>query len=264
MKANYHTHTWRCMHAEGTEREYVENAIEGGLKILGFADHTPYPYPESYVSGMRMRVEQLEEYVDTILALKKEYQKDIEIHLGLEVEYYTDYFAKLQQLVAQYPIEYFLLAQHSIGCEIGGDWSGKPTSDPKTLQAYCQQTGEAMETGYFTYFAHPDLIRFTGDDEIYAEEMRKLCKRAKRCEMPLEINFLGLYEGRHYPDDRFWKIAGEEGCEVIFGVDAHNPEALNRPQVCKAAEELVKKYGLLLRETVDFRCPVPTSESADS
>ena len=52
MIANYHTHTWRCMHAEGTEREYVERAIEGGLKILGFSDHTPMPYANGYVSNV--------------------------------------------------------------------------------------------------------------------------------------------------------------------------------------------------------------------
>ena len=38
MIANYHTHTWRCLHAAGTEREYVENAIKGGYKILGFSE----------------------------------------------------------------------------------------------------------------------------------------------------------------------------------------------------------------------------------
>ena len=26
--ANYHTHTFRCHHANGTEREYIEQAIE--------------------------------------------------------------------------------------------------------------------------------------------------------------------------------------------------------------------------------------------
>ena len=31
MIANYHTHTWRCRHADGTEREYVETAIEAGI-----------------------------------------------------------------------------------------------------------------------------------------------------------------------------------------------------------------------------------------
>lgn len=53
MIANYHTHTWRCRHADGTEREYVERAIEGGLKILGFSDHSPYPFPDGYDSGKR-------------------------------------------------------------------------------------------------------------------------------------------------------------------------------------------------------------------
>jgi histidinol-phosphatase (PHP family) len=45
MKINYHTHTTRCHHAAGTEREYVEAAIANGIKVLGFADHTPYPFP---------------------------------------------------------------------------------------------------------------------------------------------------------------------------------------------------------------------------
>lgn len=71
MIANYHTHTWRCRHADGTEREYVERTIEGGLKILGFSDHSPYPFPDGYDSGMRMRLDQVEGYVDTVLALKK-------------------------------------------------------------------------------------------------------------------------------------------------------------------------------------------------
>lgn len=256
MKANYHTHTWRCNHASGTEREYVERAIESGIKLLGFSDHTPYPFPEGYISRIRMGVEQLDDYVKTVLDLKKEYEKEIEIHLGLEVEYYPDHFAKLQRLAADYPVEYFLLAQHFVGDEIGGFYSGKATDDPHILKAYCAQTAEAMETGYFTYFAHPDLIHFTGDGGIYEEEMRKLCKRAKACGMPLEINFLGLYEGRNYPDGRFWKIAGEEGCEVIFGIDAHTPEAFGRVQTLKAAEEMVKKYGLRLKETVAFRQPV--------
>ena len=39
--ANYHTHTIRCKHAVGTEREYIEAAISERFKILGFSDHTP-------------------------------------------------------------------------------------------------------------------------------------------------------------------------------------------------------------------------------
>ena len=64
MRANYHTHTPRCRHASGTERDYVENALKGGLETLGFSDHTPYDFsPSGYRSGIRMDVEELGGYV---------------------------------------------------------------------------------------------------------------------------------------------------------------------------------------------------------
>ena len=66
MIANYHTHTTRCHHAEGEDRQYVETAIERGLKILGFSDHTPYYYDGDYVSGVRMLPEEVEGYVESI------------------------------------------------------------------------------------------------------------------------------------------------------------------------------------------------------
>ena len=41
MIANYHTHTPRCNHAWGTEAEYVEKALEAGLKLLGIDPDAP-------------------------------------------------------------------------------------------------------------------------------------------------------------------------------------------------------------------------------
>ena len=66
MIANYHTHTWRCNHAEDTEREYVEAAVARGIKTLGFADHAPYFFDGDYYSGFRMKREQYRDYADTI------------------------------------------------------------------------------------------------------------------------------------------------------------------------------------------------------
>ncbi len=42
-KTNYHTHTKRCMHAEGTEADYVKAALNACLDVLGFSDHGPFP-----------------------------------------------------------------------------------------------------------------------------------------------------------------------------------------------------------------------------
>lgn len=45
MFANYHTHTSRCQHATGEEKAYVEQAIQNGMKILGFSDHCRGSFP---------------------------------------------------------------------------------------------------------------------------------------------------------------------------------------------------------------------------
>ena len=54
MQANYHTHTVRCNHAEGTEREYIEQAIARKVRTLGFSDHSPQVFDGGYVSGFRI------------------------------------------------------------------------------------------------------------------------------------------------------------------------------------------------------------------
>ena len=43
MRTNFHTHTYRCKHAGGTEQDYVLAAINQEVSILGFSDHAPYP-----------------------------------------------------------------------------------------------------------------------------------------------------------------------------------------------------------------------------
>ena len=250
MIANYHTHTPRCNHAVGAESEYVQAAIDGGLQILGFSDHTPYWFPDDYRSGIRMTLEQLPEYRDVVLALRKKYAGKIEIPLGVELEYYPDCLPQLLPVLRDHGIEYLLLGQHFLGNEMGQPYSGRATEDVSVLEGYCRQSMDAMQTGLFTYFAHPDLIHFVGDDKIYRSHMRRLCREARSCNLPLEINMLGIWSGRHYPDTRFWELAAEEGCSVVLGCDAHAPEHLNRPDAEERALEIVENFGLSLLESV--------------
>ena len=65
-------------------------------------------------------------------------------------------------------------------------------------------------------------------------------------------HMLGLYEGRHYPNDAFWRIAGETGNRVILGCDAHVPQGLNIPETETEARELASHYGLILQDTIDL------------
>ncbi len=257
MKINYHTHTTRCNHARDTEREYVESAIANGFKVLGFSEHTPYPFDgDNYQTGMRMRMDELASYVNTVLSLKKEYEKDIEIHLGLEVEYFPRFFDDFIKAVSQYPIEYFLLAQHFLGNgEKGRPSCYDPATDLEALKEYCSLLTQGMNTGRFTYLAHPDLIRYTGDEALYGQYMRELCRAANANQVPVEINLLGIRENRLYPRDAFWKIAAEENCQVFWGVDAHSADTFAHKDSMDRAMELVRKYNLNLLDDVTLKSP---------
>ena len=250
MIANYHTHTYRCGHAFGTEKEYVQAAIDAGWQILGFSDHTPQFFPGDHYSKMRMRPHLLPEYIDTVMGLKAQFADQIQIHLGLEVEYYPAIFPKLVEVLRDTPMEYMLLGQHWNGNEEGSPYNGRPTEDVAQLIEHCDQVIEAIETGLFTYIAHPDILNFTGSDQAYAQHMRRLCKAAKSCNLPLEINFVGLREDRHYPRRHFWELAAEEGCTVILGGDSHRPEQIPSLEVEAKGLKLVKDLGLTLVDTV--------------
>lgn len=245
MIANYHTHTWRCNHAFGVEKQYIENAIAGGLQILGFSDHTPYYFPNGYIARDKMLPSQLEDYVDTVLRLRDEYRDDIEIHLGLEAEYYPEIWEGLLELIEPYPIEYLLLGQHYIHNEYEGDsYNGKPGHGEEDLLLYCRQCIEAVKTGKFLYFAHPDLLNYCGDPALYVEEMTKMCRFCREYGIPLEFNLLGVRQTRNYPSEIFWKIAAQEGNTVIYGSDAHRPQHVISPDVVRKADRLLALYGI--------------------
>ena len=250
MLENYHTHTARCRHATGTEEEYIQHAIDNGLKVLGFSDHTPVPFPGSYYSTMRMFPDQIGDYAQTILRLKEKYDGRLEIRLGLEVEYYPDRMADLLKLIKPHGIEYMILAQHWCGNEEGEPYNARPTESTQQLERYCNQSIEAMGTGLFSYMAHPDLLNFVGDPAAFRHHMTKLCQAAKTHQLPLEINFWGLRNQRNYPNEAFWQIAGEVGCQVVFGSDAHAPEYVTDSVTEAKALEIVRKYNLQLLEHI--------------
>jgi len=254
MIANYHTHTTRCNHAQGTEEEYVQAAIQRGLKILGFADHSPYcGFPDGYYSGFRMKPEETADYAAVIMELRDRYRSQIDIHVGVEMEYYPAYFADTVSMLKDNQVEYLILGQHFLGNEIGEAYSGSPTKDEARLARYCHQLMDAMNTGLFTYLAHPDVFRFAGNSKVYQKHFREVCRKAKACGIPLEINLLGLCENRHYPNLQFWKIAAEEGCKAILGCDAHKPEALLDVESEKSALSFAARLGIEVLESVPLR-----------
>ena len=113
MLTNYHTHTTRCGHAEGTEEEYILTALRCGFKVLGFSDHTPWAYATpGFVSRIRMLPSQLDDYVLTLRGLREKYADKLHIRIGLEAEYFPAYLGWLKEEMERLGIEYLILGCH--------------------------------------------------------------------------------------------------------------------------------------------------------
>jgi len=259
--ANYHSHTTRCMHAVGTEEEYVLQAIRSGYEVLGFTDHSAWPYVTDYVSNIRMRVDELDGYVDTVKALKEKYAGQIRVHLGMECEAFPRYYGWLREIREEKGFDYFILGNHfDTTDEDNGFYFGRSTGKKDAFR-YLDTTISGMETGMFVYLAHPDIFlhRYPAFDAAAKQVCRELCRAAKQLKMPLEYNLLGhkrLSASRErgfvgYTSPEFWEVAAEEGVCAIIGVDAHDPDHLDCRDLYNKVRARLSGMGIEVLDVLD-------------
>ncbi len=245
---NYHTHTRRCCHAEGEDRDYVLKAMDEGLSVLGFSDHTPWPFENPGKKRGRMYPEELGDYVSSVRSLRDEFSGKIDIRLGLEVEPYVEYYGWLKEHVEKYSIEYLILGSHYLTTE-EEVFLGKRCSASDMIVSL-ENTRKAVETGLFKYICHPDLVfnNYPVFDENCISASRDLLSLAQEHRIPIEYNtsgFIkqerGLVKGLGYPTEGFWDMAPEYDVDVYIGFDAHSPYFISGERYTKASDYLKSK-----------------------
>ena len=230
---NYHTHTERCKHAIGSMEEYVIAAIENKVTVLGMSEHTPFP--DNRWLEVRMHIDELGDYCEEIETLCEKYP-NIKILKGLECEYVPEYgsFYK-DMLLGEYNMEYLILAGHEINHTSPWNLKGEERSLKKELRQYTEYLVNSMDTGLFTFVAHPDIFAsfyLEWDQEAIACS-RYILEASEALKLPLEINGYGLRKPqintpqgkrRKYPIHKFWELAAAYDIQVIANSDAHKPQ----------------------------------------
>ena len=144
------------------------------------------------------------------------------------------------------------MGQHYAGKEPSFRYSGKADDDVERLKSYVDSVIEGAQTGLYSYIAHPDIINFTGDQALYLSEMERLVVAIVKEGLPLEMNILGLREGRRYPREDFIALVAKHGGTMIVGCDAHRPEDVYDEETIKKAFGLFEKYGIERTEDLDL------------
>lgn len=258
MLSNFHTHTKRCLHAYGSEEDYVKSAVDSGLELLGFSDHAPFP---DYDFGYRMPYSELEEYLAEVNRLREIYKDKLTIFKGLEIEYHPKYSDYYKILLEDMKLDYLLLGEHmyteSSG-EIKNIFFAESTDD---YLSYAQSVCQAIETGFFAVVAHPDIMFI--NDHKWDNNCEKACRLIAECasanDVILEFNANGFRRNKMlysddivrypYPHKLFWDIAKKEGVRVIVGSDCHSPDQMY-DEYMKKAVHTAQEFGLKFVSTI--------------
>lgn len=263
LNANYHTHTYRCGHADGTDEEYVQQALGMGLQQLGFSDHIMYPeYNEPRIRGT---YSMNKGYIESIRSLAKKYLGRIKIYCGYEAECFLPYIPYMKELLATGTIDYMILGNHSAMNEKHQIYArfGKTTT-ANNVYLYGKTACLAMRTGLYSYIAHPDL--FLSEVKYFDSDCRKtsieIIKTAMECDMPLEINCGGIRSGKkqigneyryHYPTYDFFSLASKMGAKCIIGIDAHSPLQLSNIEANSTAIRFARELSLQVVDRLEFK-----------
>ncbi|MCI8393254.1 MAG: histidinol-phosphatase [Clostridia bacterium] len=248
---NYHTHTYRCGHADLIEdEEYIKEYIKMGFKRVAFTDHCPEKEVIDDREKIRMRYEQRKEYLDSIKRLKEKYADKITIESGYEIEYLPGQEANLQELKKE--TDKLVLGQHFIYDKNKNlRVCGRDSFTKEEIMEYASYVEKAIELGIPDIIVHPDnYIQSRGKfEEDEAKVAHRICKVAEKHGIPIEINLAQVFNATYYKDrvlnddsieiqkgrlgsvpyprKEFWQIASNYDVKVLYGIDAHHKGQIN-------------------------------------
>ena len=258
LKKSYHTHTYRCGHAVGTDEEYIQTAIQPGMTHLGFTDHTPYKvnHPTD-----RMDYETYPEYRDTLFSLKEKYKDQIEIAVGLEIEVYISEWEDLLRYRRE--LDYLIVGQHYIDFDALGGYFTYFVNDDDHLMTYVKRLEQACSHHLVDTIAHPDLVMYNYQ-HIHSEASKKAAERIADIslyyDIPLELNcgsgirqgILDFQDGPRYryPTREWFEVFAQKNCPIVIGLDTHDPKYHLTDELLNKALSVVE--GLPLNFQLDY------------
>lgn len=254
-RIDLHVHTPYSGHASGSVEEAVQYAIQNHFTILGFSEHFPYPdgyhepIPDCVVPGNRWA-----EYMKEIRSLQSAYMDQLDIRIGVEIDYLPDYEEFIRNKVEAMHFDYVYGSVHLIN-DIGIDYKDKYLQEHLEIlggadtlwEKYWQSLEALIHMQVCDLLAHLDLpkkLKSAQPTKDQTDASRHILELMKKNDLVLEINTGGIDRGwlrEPYPSRQILKHAAELGIEMTFGSDAHAPDQIGRH--FDMAVDLLKAYG---------------------
>jgi len=244
---NLHQHT---IFSDGKENpvNYVEKAVELGMSAIGFTEHSPLPFSNSF----SLKEENIDRYIFEIDQLKANYHDKMKIYRSLEMDYVPVISENFEYWRNRCKAEYLIGSIHLV----------KPVNHEKlwftdgpdyrtydqgiqelfdgnirnAVKQFFLQTNEMIDTQNFEIIGHFDKIKmhnknrfFTEDEKWYRDLLNETILLIKEKELIVEVNTRGLYKKRSdslFPDGYALMKVKKAGIPILISSDAHQPSEM--------------------------------------
>lgn len=271
MLIDYHLHNHFSPDSEADTRELLKAEQKLGIKEVALTNHAEWfdhgeakPGKFDYYEAMR-RFETVKWELDN---LKADFP-DINVALGVELQYQKEHMDELAKFVDDTPFDFVLGSVHIIDGIVISTSKYKDEIFPKMDEEeawtkYFEDMGKLIEWGHLDVLAHFDIVKKYGHEfygkfkpEKYKEMIQAVLKKAIDKGIGLELNTGSLYKRCEelFPHPDILKWAVELGMEhFTLSSDAHEVELAGK--YCHEALDIAKEVGIPTISTYEKRKPM--------
>ncbi|MEK3882977.1 histidinol-phosphatase HisJ [Paenibacillus sp. PL2-23] len=256
LKWDGHTHTRFCYHGSDAAQElYIDRAIELGFERYTISEHPPLPaglVPDKKLfDELAMPPEELPAYMSYVREMKRRYEGQIDITIGLELDYLPGQLDFTERMVEEWQHEledvvysvHFLPGAGGIRCI---DYM--PEDFQRNLLAYYGSMDRLVNEYYDhvegaiafaatlpmrTRLGHINLIeKFRTelpeiDEALIRRRLEGILPLLAKSSVGIDVNTAGMRVatcGKPYVPEWFLAECGRLGVSCVYGSDSHKPE----------------------------------------
>ncbi|GAA4836581.1 histidinol-phosphatase [Algivirga pacifica] len=259
---NYHTHSYFC-DGKFAPEEHVKEAVKQGLYAYGVSTHSPVPFDSSW----NMKMEEVPRYVKEVRQAAEAYKNDIQVYLGMEVDYIPNIVGCSSDFIQKAELDYTVGSIHYVDqfpngkpWEIDGPHQlfldGLSTIFHNDIRAaverYYELTRHMIQYDCPDVIGHLDKIKmqnedgnlFSEDEGWYRDAVEETLEVIAQSSAIVEVNTRGLYKkatDTPYPSPWILEKILEKNIPICLNADSHIPTEITKG--FSEAAHILKEIG---------------------
>lgn len=261
--SNYHSHCTFCDGRSAPE-DFVKFALSHGFRAYGFSSHSPLPFDTFW----NMSKDDMPEYLTEIGRLREKYRSQIELYIGLEIDYLDETYNASIPYFRELPLDYRIGSIHflpmsdalkednmvcidgafsefesAVGHHFGADIR-------RLVERFFVASMKMVEAGGIDIVGHMDKIYMNGhkckgfslDADWYRKPLFDYLDLIASKGLMVEVNTKNLTRKQQtFPHTQYLSQLQARNIPILVNSDCHFPDLVNDGR--EAAFALLREAG---------------------